>query len=39
MQYLQKAFELLSKRQKKKILIVFFFLSFITLGFELLGAV
>ena len=36
MQYLQKAFELLSKRQKRKFY-VFFFLSFITLGFELLG--
>ena len=36
MEYLQKGFQLLSKKQKKKFYL-FFFLSFITLGFELLG--
>ena len=36
MEYLQKGFQLLSKKQKKNFFL-FFFLSFITLGFELLG--
>ena len=36
MEYLQKGFQLLSKKQKKKFYL-FFFLSFVTLGFELLG--
>ena len=36
MEYLQKGFQLLSKQQKRKFYL-FFFLSFITLGFELLG--
>ena len=36
MEYLQKGFQLLSKKQKRKFYL-FFFLSFVTLGFELLG--